>query len=88
MAGVEYYCAAVSCLNVGPAPYISHTSPVLMQGDWNAKIQAEAVVRTEREVHKLFTVMAERYAQRPGGYTRVVESRRRQHDSARMAYIE
>ena len=46
------------------------------------------MVTTERELHKLFTSLAERYRPRPGGYTRVVRTGLRQHDTAKLAYIE
>jgi large subunit ribosomal protein L17 len=59
-----------------------------LQGDKAGQVLAGAVVRTERELHKLMTVMAERYKDRQGGYTRVVQLGRRQHDAAPMAYIE
>jgi len=49
---------------------------------------ASAIVRTEREVHKLFTVMAERYRERPGGYTRVMRNGFRVKDKVPMAWIE
>ena len=42
----------------------------------------------ESAVHKLFTVMADRYRDREGGYTRILRSRIRQGDVAQMAYIE
>jgi large subunit ribosomal protein L17 len=58
------------------------------QGDRAARIEAGAVVRTERELHKLFTTLAERYQGRAGGYTRVLRSGLRQHDAAPLAYIE
>ena len=46
------------------------------------------MVRGDEALHKLFTVMAQRYADREGGYTRVLRSRRRTNDAAQMAYIE
>jgi len=36
----------------------------------------------------LFSDLAQRYAGRPGGYTRVLQTRRRMGDGAHMAYIE
>ena len=45
-------------------------------------------MRGDAELHKLFTVMAQRYAEREGGYTRVLRSRRRANDCAQMAFIE
>lgn len=39
-------------------------------------------------VHKVFLEFADRYKDRPGGYTRVIKTRRRLGDNAPMAYIE
>ena len=62
--------------------------PCAPQGTLFARRQAAAVVRTDEVLHKLFTVMAQRYANREGGYTRLLRSRRRTNDAAQMAYIE
>lgn len=67
---------------------IVFTSLHTPQGNKHGQILAAAVVRTEREQHKLFTQLAERYRHREGGYTRIVQLGRRQHDAAQMAYIE
>jgi hypothetical protein len=58
------------------------------QGNKQGQTLASAIVRTEREQHKLFTQLVERYRDRQGGYTRVVPLGRRQHDAAPMALIE
>lgn len=58
------------------------------QGTWQAKSRAAGIVRTEKDVHKLFTLMADRYRDREGGYTRVIKTRFRQGDAAPMAMIE
>jgi large subunit ribosomal protein L17 len=58
------------------------------QGNKHGHTLASAIVRTEREQHKLFTQLVERYRDRQGGYTRVVPLGRRQHDAAPMAIIE
>ena len=39
-------------------------------------------------VHKLFTELAPKYAQRAGGYTRVIRSGKRDGDNAQMAIIQ
>jgi ribosomal protein L17 len=46
------------------------------------------VVRTDRELHKLFTTLAERYEERQGGYTRVLRCGLRRRDAAPLAFIE
>ena len=59
-----------------------------LQGDQSARRRAEGMLFDESAVHKLFTVMADRYRDREGGYTRILRSRIRQGDVAQMAYIE
>ena len=62
--------------------------PAVLQGTLFARRKAAAVVRGDAVLHKLFTEIAERYAEREGGYTRVLRSRRRNNDAAQMAFIE
>ena len=45
-------------------------------------------LRDETQTKKLFDVLAERYAERPGGYTRVLKAGFRYGDAAPMAVIE
>jgi len=39
-------------------------------------------------VHKLFEEVAPRYAERPGGYTRIVKLGPRRSDSTEMVFLE
>ncbi len=50
--------------------------------------QAIARMRDKEQVKKIFDVLAERYADRPGGYTRVLKAGFRYGDCAPMAVIE
>jgi large subunit ribosomal protein L17 len=58
------------------------------RGDLHARRQALASIKDRALVEKLFSTLAERYADRPGGYTRVLKSGFRHGDSAPMAIIE
>ncbi|MCX7822698.1 MAG: 50S ribosomal protein L17 [Syntrophobacterales bacterium] len=58
------------------------------RGDLHARRQALAFVRNKRVVHKLFADVAPRYAQRKGGYTRIVKMGFRRGDGAPMCLIE
>ncbi|MBF0247128.1 MAG: 50S ribosomal protein L17 [Alphaproteobacteria bacterium] len=58
------------------------------RGDLHARRQAFAYLRDEAAVAKLFSVLADRYKERPGGYTRVLKAGFRYGDAAPMAFLE
>jgi len=57
------------------------------RGDLHARRQALRVVRGREVQAKLFGELAERFAGRTGGYTRVLRTRRRAGDAAEMSIV-
>lgn len=58
------------------------------RGDLHARRQALAYVRSDEVVDKLFTKLSEQYAERQGGYTRIIRTGQRVGDAAPMAILE
>ena len=58
------------------------------KGSLHARRQAFSKLRDENMVAKLFGTLAPRYADRKGGYTRVLKAGYRYGDTAAMAVIE
>jgi large subunit ribosomal protein L17 len=70
------------------APHVEKLITLGKRGDLHARRQAFAELRDNVMVEKLFSTIAERYATRQGGYTRVMKAGFRYGDAAPMAVIE
>jgi large subunit ribosomal protein L17 len=69
-------------------PYAERLITLAKRGTLHARRQAIARIYDEKVVAKLFSVLAERYKDRPGGYTRIIKAGFRYGDAAPMAVIE
>jgi large subunit ribosomal protein L17 len=69
-------------------PIVEQMITLGKRGDVSAQRQAVAFLRSKPVAHTLFTEIAPRFADRAGGYTRVVKLGPRQGDAAQMAYLE
>ena len=58
------------------------------RGDLHARRQVMTVIRDKDVVHKLFAEIGPKFAERPGGYTRIIKAGIRASDAASMAVIE
>jgi large subunit ribosomal protein L17 len=58
------------------------------KGDLSAMRQAASYIRDKKVVTKLFTTIAPRYAERAGGYTRIIKLGIRPGDNAPLSVIE
>jgi large subunit ribosomal protein L17 len=58
------------------------------RGGLHARRQALSVIRSREVTSKVFDELADRFRERPGGYTRVLKVGRRTGDAAPMSIIE
>jgi large subunit ribosomal protein L17 len=69
-------------------PIVEQMITLGKRGDVAAHRQVVAFLRSKSAAHALFEDISPRFADRPGGYTRVVKIGPRQGDAAPMAYLE
>jgi len=70
-------------------PEVEKLITLARRGDLHARRQALAALGQDKfAVYKLFEEIAPRYAERPGGYTRILKLGPRQSDATEMALIE
>ena len=69
-------------------PVVDRLITLGKRGTLHARRQVMGVLHDRTLTEKLFATLAERYADRAGGYTRVLRAGFRYGDSAPMAFIE
>ena len=69
-------------------PYIEKLITLAKRGGLSNRRLAMSRLGDETPLKKLFDVLAERFADRDGGYTRVIKAGYRGSDAAQMAIIE
>ena len=69
-------------------PYVEKLVTLAKKGGLSNRRLAHARLMDETQLIKLFDVIAPRYAERAGGYTRVIKAGIRASDAAAMAVIE
>ena len=69
-------------------PYVEKLITLAKKGGLSNRRLAHARLLDEAQLAKLFDVLASRYADRNGGYTRIVKMGPRASDAAPMAIIE
>ena len=70
------------------APFVEKLITLGKKGDLNARRKLYSIVPEKTWGAKVFDILAERYKERSGGYTRIMKAGFRYGDSAPMAVIE
>ncbi|MES2158082.1 MAG: 50S ribosomal protein L17 [Pseudomonadota bacterium] len=69
-------------------PYVEKLITLAKKGGLSNRRLADARLKDDAQLIKLFEILAERYKARNGGYTRVIKAGFRASDAAPMAIIE
>lgn len=69
-------------------PYVEKLITLAKKGGLSNRRLAHARIQDDAQLKKLFDTLAERYADREGGYTRIIKAGYRQSDAAPIAIIE
>ena len=69
-------------------PYAERLVTLARRGDLHARRQVARRIADREVLAKLFDDIGPRYAERPGGYTRILKLATRKGDAADMALIE
>jgi large subunit ribosomal protein L17 len=69
-------------------PFAERLITLARRGDVHARRQAARSIRDKEALKRLFDTLGPRYAERAGGYTRMLKLGRRQGDGADMAIVQ
>lgn len=69
-------------------PYVEKLITLAKRGGLSNRRLAQSRLLDETQLKKLFDVLADRYSDRDGGYTRIIKAGYRASDSAPLAIIE
>ena len=69
-------------------PYLEKLITLAKKGGLSNRRLAMSRLMDETQLKKLFDILADRYADRNGGYTRIIKAGFRASDAAPIAYIE
>jgi large subunit ribosomal protein L17 len=69
-------------------PYVEKLITLAKKGGLSNRRLAQSRLMDDAQLSKLFDVLAPRYADRAGGYTRVIKAGLRPSDAAPIAFIE
>ena len=69
-------------------PFAERLITLARRGDLQARRKAARRIRDKQALRKLFDTLGPRYAERDGGYTRILKLGRREGDGALLAQIQ
>tara|TARA_B100000029_G_scaffold515540_1_gene623151 strand:+ start:278 stop:712 length:435 start_codon:yes stop_codon:yes gene_type:complete len=69
-------------------PFIEKVVTLGKKGDLSARRKTMSILQDEKMTQKIFDIIANRYSERNGGYTRIIKLGNRYGDNAQTAVVE
>ena len=69
-------------------PFIEKVVTLGKKGDLSARRKTMSILQDEKMTKKIFEILADRYSEKKGGYTRIIKLKNRYGDNAPIAVIE
>ena len=69
-------------------PFVENVITLGKKGDLSSRRKAMSILQDEKMTKKIFDILADRYSERNGGYTRIIKIGNRYGDNAPTAVIE